>query len=147
MKIFLKQDIPGVGMAGEVVKVKQGFANNYLVPRKLGVLVTRANAAFYATQTKTVEHRKEVIESETSMLAERIKSLTLKIKKKSHDDGKLYGAIGATEVVDALREKGIKISKSQVKFDKSIKEKGRFSVTIKLSSRLMPQVTVEVVAE
>ena len=64
-----------------------------------------------------------------------------------HDDGQLYGSINALEVVDALAEKGITITKSQVEFEKTIKSKGLFKVIIKLTSRLKPTVTLNIVAE
>ena len=67
------------------------------------------------------------------------------LKRKTHDDGKLYGAIGSQEVADILAEKGISVSKSQILFDKSIKSTGTFEVTIKLSSKLLPVIQVKVV--
>lgn len=144
MNVYLLKDIEKVGLAGEIVKVSEGYAMNFVFPRKLGIEVTKSNEAFYKNKQKTVEHRKDVIESKTSMLAERIKVLRVTLKKKGHDDGKLYGAVNAQEIVDALAEKGVSISKNQVDFGKSIKEKGEYKVTIKLSSKLQPQVTVVV---
>src|SRR5271156_981406 len=113
MQVYLLKDIEKVGIAGEIVKVSEGYAMNFVIPRKLGVEVTKGNEQYYKTKMKTVEHRKEVIESKTSILAERIKSVRVTIKKKSHDDGKLYGAINAQDIVDALSEKGVSISKNQ----------------------------------
>lgn len=147
MKVFLLQDVEKVGIAGEIIKVKDGFAANFLFPHKFAVEVTKKNAKFYTGRAKTVEQRKEIIHSKTSMLAEKIKSIKIKIKRKLHDDGKLYGSVSASEVVDLLNEKGIKISKSQVEFGKSIKEKGSYSVTIKLSSKLQPKIKLEIVSE
>lgn len=146
MKIYLVKDIEKVGLAGEIVKLSDGYAMNFVLPRKLGVEVTPANESFYIGKMKSVENRKEVIESNTSILAERIKTIRLAFKRKSHDDGKLYGAINAQEIVEALAEKGVSISKNQVDFGKSIKEKGEHKVTIKLSSKLQPQMTVVVTA-
>ncbi|MCA9769924.1 50S ribosomal protein L9 [Candidatus Dependentiae bacterium] len=153
MKVFLLKDIPSVGMAGEIVKVKPGYATNFLLPRKLGVEITKKNESIFAERQKVIEHRSEVIATETSMLAEKIKALTLILREKVHGDGdnegkqKLYGAISASEIVDALATKGIRISKSQVEFSKSIKTTGTFEVTIKLSSRLKPKVTIKVMSE
>lgn len=147
MKVYLTQDVPKVGIAGEVVNVSDGYAANFLLPRKLGVKLTTKNEAFYKSKIRVVEHRKEVLESETSMLAEKIKSAEVIVKSKIHDDGKLYGALSQHDIVDALAAKGITVSKSQVVFDKSIKKIGKHKVTIKLSSRLKPQVTVKVVSE
>lgn len=150
MKVFLLKDIEGVGMAGEIIKTTEGYARNYLIPRKLGVEVTAKNEASFVNRVKTIEHRKEVVATKTSMLAEKIKSTEIVIKRKVHGDGKskeLYGAINPGEVVDALASKGVSISKNQVVFDKSIKSTGTHQVIIKLSSKLKPELTVKVAAE
>jgi large subunit ribosomal protein L9 len=147
MKVYLVKDVEKVGMAGEIVKVQQGFAANFLIPKKLGVIITPANEAFYTTKLKTVEHRKEVVSSKTSMLAEKIKQLTLTLKRKTHDDGRLYGAISGGEIADLLSKEGVSVAKNQVEFGKSIKETGVHHVVIKLSSQLQPQLTVKVVSE
>ena len=147
MKVYLLKDVEKVGMSGEIIKVSDGFGSNYLIPRKLGIEITSNNEQFYKKQVKSVEHRKEVISSKTSMLAEKIHSLKITLKRKMHDDGKLYGSINASEIVDMLAEKGISISKNQVEFGKSIKAKGAYDVTIKLSTKLKPSITVTVVPE
>ena len=147
MKVYLRKDIERVGLAGEIIKVGDGYGRNFLIPRGLAVEVTKANEPFYQKQAKQVEHRKDVIESKTSMLAERITSLKLTLKRKTHDDGKLYGAISPVEIVDLLGKEGINVSKSQVKIDKSIKTKGSHKVTIKLTSKLKPKITLVVQPE
>ena len=147
MKVYLVKDVEKIGLAGEVLKVKDGFASNYLIPRKLAIEVTPGNEGFYKSRIKLVEHRKEVVSSKTSMLAEKIASLKLVVKRKMHDDGKLYGAINALEIVDLLKEKGVSVTKSQVELEKSIKTKGAFEVTIKLSSSLKPKISLQVLPE
>lgn len=147
MKVFLLQNVLNVGMAGEIVKVADGFASNFLLPRKLGIQVTASNEMDFQKRLQKIEARKEVVQSKTSLLAERIKSLQLVLAYKMHDDGKLYGAVNPQDIVDALAEKGVSISKSQVLIDKSIKSKGLHSVTIKLSSTLRPLVSVKIVPE
>jgi large subunit ribosomal protein L9 len=147
MKVFLKKDVEKVGMAGEIIKVTDGYARNYLFPRQLAVQVTPDNEKQFTHQVKQIEQRKEVIATKTSMLAERISDMSIKLQRKMHDDGKLYGAISAHEIVEALVKEGISISKSQVIFDKSIKTKGTHEVTIKLTSRLMPKIKVVVIPE
>ena len=147
MKVYLLKDVEKVGLEGEVIKVKEGYAKNFLIPRKLGVILTPANEAFYSKKIKHVEHKKESVESKSSMLAEKIKSLSLTLKRKMHDDGKLYGAVNRSEIVDLLSAKGIKVSKSQIEMDKAIKAKGDFELKIKLSSRLQPKVKLSIVEE
>jgi large subunit ribosomal protein L9 len=147
MKVFLLKDVERVGLAGEIIKVKDGFADNFLIPRKLGVEVTTLNEKSLQSKIKVVEHRKEVVATKTSMLAEKMSAVKLTLKRKMHDDGKLYGAVSASELVDLLAEKGFSVSKSQVDLSKSIKEKGTFQVTIKLSSTLQPKVSLVIVPE
>ena len=147
MKVYLLKNVEKVGIAGEIVKVKEGFASNFLIPHKLAVAVTPANEGHYLQRVKVVENRKEVIESKTSMLAERIKSLKLSIRRKMHDNGQLYGAINSLEIVDLLGTQGISVSKSQIVFDKSIKSKGNFDIIIKLSSKLQPKMQLTVLPE
>ena len=147
MKVYLLKDVPKIGMAGEVLKVADGFGQNFLLPRKLAVEITIQNESFYKQREKVVEHRKEVVATKTSMLAEKIGAIKLTLKRKMHDDGKLYGAINASEIVDLLAEKGVSISKSQVDLDKSIKAKGTYDVTIKLSSKLTPTVKLTIISE
>lgn len=147
MKVYLLKDVPQVGIAGEMLKVSDGYGMNFLLPRKLAVKVTPQNESFYSSKVKTVKDRKKAIATETSMHAEKIKGLVVTVKRPSHDDDQLYAAISPKEVVDALAEHGIKISKSQVQFDKNIKKKGTFDVTIKLSSRLKPTLKLKVVGE
>jgi large subunit ribosomal protein L9 len=147
MRIFLKKDIEKIGMAGEIIKVSDGFARNFLFPKNLAVEITPQNASFYKKQVKEVEHRKEVVSTQTSMLAERIGSMTLTLKRKLHDDGKLYGAINQSEIADALSEKGVSVAKNKVLFSKSIKTKGSHEVTIKLTSRLQPRIKVTILPE
>ena len=147
MRVFLKKDIEKVGMAGEIIRVSDGFARNFLFPQRFAVEVTPKNTEFYQKQFKEVEDRKEVISTKTSMLGQRISSITIKIKRKMHDDGKLYGAINQSEVVDALAAEGVKIAKNQVVFAKSVKTKGTHEVVIKLTSRLQPRIKIIILPE
>lgn len=148
MKVYLVKNVEKVGMAGEIINVSDGYAANFLLPRKLGVQITPQNESFYMQKKKVVEHRKEVIETETSMLAEKIKSIQITLKRKMANGQKLFGSISEKEIVEALQEKDVNmISKSQVIFEKPIKEKGTYEVTIRLSARLQPKIKVTVVPE
>lgn len=147
MKVYLLKDVEKVGLAGEIIKVSDGFARNNLFPRKLALEVTAEKEEFFKKREKIVEKRQEKIATQTSMLAEKIKSLKLTLKRKLHDDGKLYGSVNPNEIVDLLAGNGISIAKNQVDMEKSIKEKGTYEITIKLSSRLQPKLILNVVSE
>lgn len=144
MKVFLLKNVERIGIAGEIIKVADGYAKNFLFPHKLAVEVKPENEKFYEQRVKTVENRKEAISTQTSMLSEQINGKKFVLKKKVHDDDKLYAAVNASEVVEILQSAGIKVGKSQIIFDKSIKSIGTFPVTIKLSSRLQPVINLQV---
>lgn len=147
MRVYMLKDVEKIGMAGQVINVSDGYATNFLIPRKLALKVTNENADFYKNKIKKVEADKKVLASKASMLAEKIKNMHLSIKERSHDDGKLYGAISSDEIVALLKEKGISINKKQVEFVKAIKSIGEHKVIIKLSSKLKPELTLKVVGE
>lgn len=146
MQVYMIKDVERVGMAGQIINVSDGYAKNFLIPHHLGVEITASNKAFYEQKKHKEKVVAEVVSSKVAMLAERIKSMHVLIKERVHDDGKLYGAISADEIVDLLKEKDIVINKKQVEFDKSVKAVGEHKVTIKLSSKLKPQLTVKVEA-
>ncbi len=147
VRVFLLKDIEKVGIAGEIIKTAEGYARNYLIPKKLGIEVTAANESSFSHRVKTIEHRKEVVESKTSMLAEKIKGLELVLKRKIHDGDQLYGSISPREIVDELAAQGVAVSGSQVIMDKAIKTKGNHTIVIKLSSKLQPTLKVKIVPE
>ncbi|KKR97042.1 MAG: 50S ribosomal protein L9 [candidate division TM6 bacterium GW2011_GWE2_41_16] len=145
MKVYMLKDLENVGAAGEIVKVAEGYACNFLIPRKYAVQLTLANESSYVKKAKTIENRKEVIATKTSLLAQKISAIEIKIARPLHDDGKLYGTVSAQEVVDKLADLGVNVSKNQIIFNKNIKEKGAHKVTVKLSSQLQPIMTVTIV--
>lgn len=147
MKVYMLKDVQNVGLAGEIVKVAEGYALNFLIPRKLAVKATEGHEVLAQKHKRDIVNRQEVLSSKTSMLAEKIKTLSLVLKRKVHDDGKLYGSVNAAEIVDLMAASGVAIAKSQIEFEKNIKERGTFEVTVKLTSKLKPKVTLKVVAE
>lgn len=146
MKVYLLKDVEAVGMRGTIVDVSDGYASNFLFPKKFAVAV-RDNADSFKHMLRSSEVKKEVIASKTSMLAEHIKSLKITMKRKTHDKLKLYGSISTSEIADALAEHGVKVVKSQILFDKSIKEVGTYEVTVKLTSKLQPKFQLKIVSE
>lgn len=147
MEVYLRKDVEKIGLAGEIIKVGDGFARNFLIPQGLAVEITSHNKTQYLSKIRKVENRKEVIASQTSMFAEKLNSVAITLKRKMHDDGQLYGSVNASEIVEALAAQGISITKSQVEFDKSIKSKGTFKVNIKITTRLQSTITVTIIAE
>ena len=142
--VYMKKDLEKVGMAGQLVKATQSFADNFLIPRGYAVFVHEAELASYEKRNVKKSEKKEVLETKTSMLAERIKSTPIVLHEKTHDGNKLYGSIKEGQIVDALKEKGILVSTKQVIFEKSVKTVGEYKITNKLSSSLRPELSVKV---
>ena len=124
MYVFLLKDIERVGLASNIIKVSDGYAKNYLLPRNLVVEITDKNRAFYEGKANKKKVTTKILNNKIAMLGEHIKSLHLTVKKKTHDDGKLYGSVGADDIVVALRAKDININKKQVEFIKTVKTVG-----------------------
>ncbi len=146
MLVYMLKDVEKIGMAGQVIKVSDGYAKNFLVPRKLALKVEEGNKKFFEQKTKKLNLDAKALGSKVAMVAEKIKNLHLTLKKKAHDEGKLYGAVSADEIVDLLKEKEIAINRKQVEFSKSIRAEGEHKVIIRLSSKLKPELTLKVVA-
>lgn len=145
--VFLLKDIKNIGKAGTIVSVAEGYATNYVLPKKLGLLVTENNKSEFDNRLSKLKNANEKAQAKTSALADKIGLLTIVLKNKIGPDGKLYGAIRPQMIVDELAKETISIGKSMVVFDKPIKEKGMHEVVIKLSSHLQPRLKVKVIAE
>lgn len=145
MKVYMLKDVENVGMTGQIVKVSEGYAANFLIPRKLAQVVTAKNEAFLAERAKKAQVAADALTSKMAMMAERLKNVNITIKKRQHDDGKLYGAVSADDIVALLKEKDYSINKKQVVFKKSVRTVGDHKVAIKLSSKLQPEVSLKVV--
>jgi large subunit ribosomal protein L9 len=145
VKVFLKKDVEKVGFANQIVSVNEGFARNFLFPQNLAVEVTRENEKLLSSKVRVIEHKKEAVATATSMLAEKIKHLSLTLRKKAHKNGELYGSVNATDVADLLATQGISVGKNQIEMEK-IKREGSYSVTVRLSNRLQSAFTLTVTA-
>ena len=144
MKVYLLKDVPNVGKAGDLVTTSDGFVTNFILPRKMGIVVTEGNRAMIENKMKAAVKKEQDSQVKTSALFDKIAALKLTIAKKMQEGGKLYGAINALEVVELLADKNIAVSKSQVEFPQTIKTKGTHMVKIKLSTKLQPEFSLRV---
>jgi large subunit ribosomal protein L9 len=147
MKVYMLQDVENVGMAGQVISVSDGYAMNFLIPRKLAKKVGAADKTFYEKKIIKSNVDVQLVNSKAAMLAERIKNLHIVVKERVHDDGKLYGAVGADEVIELLKEKDIVVNRKQIEFKKAVRAIGEHKIVIKLSAKLQPEFTLKVVSK
>lgn len=144
MDVLLLKDIEKIGLAGQVVKVKEGYARNFLFPRKLAKMAATVDVCAFRERLKREKIDASVMGSRLAMLAHQIKYLNVSLKEKANEQGKLYGAVSADEIVALLKEKDITINRKQVEFPKSIRTSGEHTVIIKLSSKVKPEMTLKV---
>ena len=140
MKVILLEDVKNIGKKGEIINAKDGYARNYLFPKKLAIEATEANLrSLEAAKTRKEEKENELLQ-EAKALEEELQKKTIVIKAKTGEQGKLFGSITTKEIADIL-EKDHKISIDKKKFDleEPIKTVGEYKVKIKLH----PQVSAE----
>ena len=146
MKVILKQDIKGVGKKDQIINAADGYARNFLLPKGLAVPADTGNMNNLKAKNESIEYRKGEDLKEAKEIAERMKSLTLKLKVKIGDNGKLFGAVTSKEIAEALKEQfDIKVDKKKVLLAESIKEAGVRKVEIKLNEGVIASISVMII--
>ena len=146
MKVILKQDIKGVGKKDQVINAADGYARNFLFPKKLAVSADSGNMNNLKAKNESIAYRKGEDLKEAKEIAEKMKSITVKIEVKAGENGRLFGAVTAKEIAEALkRDFNIIVDKKKVLLSESIKVAGVSKVDIKLNEGVMAKVTVMVV--
>ena len=147
MELILRDDVEKVGRRGDIVKVKDGFARNFLLPRGLGMPVTDANKAMIEKERKAHQARLAKEKSEFESLAARISGLRFVAPRKVGENEVLYGSVTAGDIADFLKSKGIEIDKRKVLLDDAIKALGEHEVKIKLHPEVLASVRLLVTKE
>ena len=140
MKVMLLQDVKSGGKKGEMVNVSEGYAKNFIIPRKLGVEATNSNTNDLKLKKQSEEKRKAEELQAAKELKEALEQKTVKVAVKTGDNGKLFGSVTNKEIAAALEEQtGLKVDKKKIVLDDQIKMVGEKTVAVKLH----PQVTAE----
>ncbi|EGD50647.1 large subunit ribosomal protein L9 [Thermoanaerobacter thermohydrosulfuricus] len=147
MKVILVKDVKNVGKAGEIVNVSDGYGRNYLLPRGLAIEATESNIKVLNEKKKAEEKKRQQELEEAKEMAQKLSNLSLVLKVKAGENGKLFGSITSKDVEEALKEKGFDIDKKKISFDETVKTTGTYYVDIKLYQGVIAKVKVDVVAE
>ncbi|HET7677415.1 MAG TPA: 50S ribosomal protein L9 [Candidatus Limnocylindrales bacterium] len=144
MKVILTTDVDKIGKSGELKDVADGFARNFLIPRKLAV--PAAGGAYRAWQHDIAsrEEKRKREREEAEVAAQRIGSTTLTMGVKVGEGGKLYGSITAKDIADALARRGIDVDRHKVDLEEPLKSLGTYKVAVKVYAGMTPEVTVVV---
>lgn len=145
MKVILKQDIKGVGKKDQVINAADGYARNFLFPKNLAVPADTGNMNNLKAKNESVEYRKGEDLKKAKKIAEKMKKITVKIEVKAGENGRLFGAVTAKEIAEALKKDyGIEVDKKKVLLQESIKVAGATKVDIKLNEGVVASVQVMV---
>uniref|UniRef100_A0A832GPB4 Large ribosomal subunit protein bL9 n=1 Tax=Caldimicrobium thiodismutans TaxID=1653476 RepID=A0A832GPB4_9BACT len=147
MEVILKQDIPKLGKAGEVVKVKDGYARNYLIPKGLAILANQKTLKALERERKTILAKVERERKKAQSLAEKLQGQSLTLYRKVVGEGRLYGSVTALDLAKALSDLGFPIEKKQVLLEEPIKAVGTYEVSIKLAPDITVPIKVEIIEE
>jgi len=147
MNVILLERVPKLGQMGDVVKVKPGFARNYLLPQGLAYPATEANKKKIAYEAERIARQRADEKSAAETEATRIAEVRLSFAVKVGEEDKLYGSVTAGDVQRKLEELGIKVDKRKVDLPEPIRELGEFRVGIKLHPDVRPEIQVTVVKE
>ena len=147
IEVILREDVKTLGKAGEMVRVKPGYARNYLLPHGLAFEATEGNKKRIAAETRARGVRDAAEKTEAETAAARLSAVTLTIAGKAGEEGKLFGSVTAQDVADALGRAGHAIDRRRIELDHPIKSLGDHVVRVRLHSEVHAEVRVSVVAE
>lgn len=145
MELILKDDIKGLGYKDDVVSVKPGYGRNYLIPKGLAVLATAANKKVLQENLRQAAHKAEKVKTVAESMAANIGELELTIGAKAGESGKIFGAVTAIQIADALKEKGFDIDRRKISFTSDIKMLGDYTATLDLHKEVKKEIKIKVV--
>jgi len=145
MEVILKQDVEKLGKLGDVVKVKDGFAHNFLIPKDLAVPVTSSNLKRLEQEKQHKAVAQEKLKKEALQLKEKLAGLSLTIAALVQEDEKLYGSIASHDIAQALKDEGLEIDKNIILLSEPIKALGIYEVDVKLHPEVPAKVKVWIV--
>ena len=148
MKVILLEDIKGVGKKDEVINASDGYARNFLFPRKKAIEANEENMSKLKAKKDSILFKKGVDFKEAKELAKKMETMVLHLKVKAGENGKIFGGVTAKEIAENLKkEYGIEVDKKKIVLSETIKNIGRFSVEIKLNEGVVSKLAVQIDAE
>jgi len=147
MEVILREHVENLGRRGDVVKVAEGYARNYLLPRKLALAVTEHNRRQIERERKVAEARDAEEKGQADAIAERLGQIELEIPRRVGENQTLYGSVTSADIAQALHAKGFEIEKRRIQLRDPLKALGETTVPVKIHRDVTAQVKVKVVGE
>ncbi len=146
MKVILTENVDGLGKIGDMVKVKPGYARNYLVPRSLALEASTRNVKELEHQKRQMGRKLEKLTKEAELFKAKIEKVSCVLAHRAGEEGKLFGSVTSMEIGAKLAEAGIEIDRKKIQLDEPIKALGDYQVPVKLPAGVVAEVKVSVVA-
>ena len=147
MEVILREDIQGLGYKNDTVSVKPGYGRNFLIPRGMAMIASNSNKKMIEEEVRQASHKAEKAKKDAEAIANGIGELTLEIKTKAGEKGKIFGAITPIQVAEALAAKGHEVDRKRISFEQKIKELGEYTAILDLHKEVHHPVNLKVVAE
>ncbi len=147
MKVILRKDVAALGDAGDVVAVKNGYANNYLIPQGMAIRATEGTLKALETEKKQQAKKIELQRKNARDLAQKIEQMTLKVSARAGESGKLFGTVTSADIAEALKAEGVDIDRRKITLEAPVKALGKYEAEAKLFMDVTVKVTFEVEAE
>ena len=147
MEVILRQEIENLGTPGDVVKVADGYARNYLLPKSLAVPATAANKKIIEQERQKFLRREAAAKGQAQELAELMGNVSVTISHKAGDQDQLFGSVTTRNIAEALAKENYSVDHRKIQLDAPIKQLGEYKVGVKLHREVTAEVTVVVVAE
>ena len=147
MEIILREDVEKLGARGQVLKVANGYARNYLLPKRLAVPATEANKKIVEQERQAHLRREAKEQGEAEDLAKLLRGVTVTISQKAGESDQLFGSVTSKDIAEGLEKQNFSVDRRKIQLDEPIKQLGEHKVTIRLHREVPVEITVQVVRE
>jgi large subunit ribosomal protein L9 len=147
MEVILKQDISGLGYKNDIVKVKAGYGNNYLIPNGYALIANESNRRLINENVRQMAHKAEKLKQDAQAVASRVGDFVVEIKTKAGETGKIFGAVTALQISDVLKANGFDIDRKKVILKENPKQVGTYTAVLDLHKEVKHEIKVAVTAE
>jgi large subunit ribosomal protein L9 len=148
MEIILLQDVPKLGQKDDLVKVKNGYGRNFLIPKGLAIAATGSAKKVHAENLRQRAHKEEKIKIEAQSVADKLSAVNLVVGAKTSSSGKIFGSVNTIQIAEALKEKGFDIDRKNITLpEDQIKEVGSYKAIIKLHREVKVEIGFDIIAE
>lgn len=148
MEVILKQDLKGLGYKNDIVKVKNGYGRNFLIPQRIAVLATDSNKKMQAEEIKQSSFKEQKLRNEATAMAAKFADITIKVGAKAGESGKIFGSVTNIQLAESLKKVGYDVERKNIEMNEdAIKALGTYTAKVRLFKEVTATINFEVIAE